>query len=212
MTRRFQQIASAAVLLVAGVIGYQWLRANLEADIYRQRLGELSQHYQDLRRTYNEAVRRTAITELVVADGHVSVSIRTAEGEIKRIDTPYVAGSEVFVDYVVLDGRLWIRRVFDSDTPPRGGVMIDPKLADVKWDDNDLVQGKAVYRRLDEGRWIVTVTGNGALGLARREGDSEELSAPPPLRDYEPTVDQADADVQRIGTMDVLKRMAGAER
>ncbi len=211
MTRKLQHIALAAVLLVAGVVGYQWLRANLEADIYRRRLGELSQQYQDLRRTYNEAVRRTAITELVVADGHVSVSIRTAEGEIKRIDTPYTAGSEVFVDYVVLDGRLWIRRVFDSDTPPKGGVMIDPRLADVQWDDKDLVQGKAVYRRLDEGRWIVTVTGNGALGLAKREGDSEELSVSPPLRDYEPAVQEADADVQRISAVDVIKRMAGAE-
>src|SRR5690606_11857301 len=145
----------------------------------------------------------------IVEQGAISVSIRNAAGEIERIATPYRAGSEVFVDYVVIDGRLWIRRVFDADTAPNGGVVIDPKLADVSWDTGDLIQGKAVYRRLDEGRWVVTVTGNGALGLARREGDTDELIAPPPVRDYPPTVEQLDRDINRIGATDALKRAIG---
>lgn len=207
--QKLNNIALAVVLLAAAFVGYRFLRASVEADVYRQRLGELSEKYNDLRDTYNEVVKRTAVTELIVAEGSVCVSIRNAEGEVTRVETPYRAGSEVFVDYVVIDGRLWIRRVFDADTAPNGGVVIDPKLADVAWDDADLVQGKAVYRKVDEGRWVVTVTGNGALGLAKREGSSDELVSPPAVRDYPPTMQEVDADVQRIGTLDVLKRAVG---
>jgi len=209
VTRKIQTFLLAVIVGFAAFLGYRYLRSTVETDIYRERLGELASRYNDLRDTYNEAVKRTAVTELIVADGGVCVSIRNAEGEIQRIDTPYKAGSEVFVDYVVIDGRLWIRRVFDADTPPNGGVVIDPALADVAWDTGDLLQGKAVYRKVDEGRWVVTVTGNGALGLVKREGDSEELAPPPPVRDYPPTIEEVDADVQRVGTFDVLKRVIG---
>jgi len=197
------------VIAAAGVVSYRLMRTAIEADIYRQRLSDLADRYNDLRTTYNRAVRRTAVTELLVEDGEICVSIRTAEGEIKRIATPYRAGAEIFVDYVVIDGRMWIRRVFDSDTSPNGGVVIDPKLAQVDWDELHAASGKAAYRKLDEGRWVVTVTGNGSLGLVKREGSSDELVSPPSVRDYPPTMDQINSDIAQIGTVDVFKRAMG---
>lgn len=59
--------------------------------------------------------------------------------------------------------------------------MIDPVLERINWQAPGLAVGKAVYRRLDEGRWVVTVTGDGSLGLARQdEPDPASPLSPPP--------------------------------
>jgi hypothetical protein len=131
---------------------------------------------------------------------------------VKSIPTPFDPSGEIYVDYVVLDGRLWVRRVFDAKTPPSQGVVIDPKLAEVTWDDQGATHGKAVYRQLGEGRWIVTVTGDGSLGLARSTlSEPTDLSATPAVRDYEPISEQAKAEADRIGPGDVMRRLVGAE-
>lgn len=148
------------------------------------RYDELQQNHEQLRQTYNEAVAKTAVTELVVEEGTLCVNIRTAEGVDRSIPTPFNPAREIYVDYVVLDGRLWIRRVFDQDTPPGKGLVIDPQRADVDWNDPKLTYGNAVYRSLTEGRWIVTVTGDGSLGLVKTEKEATPLSPPPPVRDY----------------------------
>jgi len=45
--------------------------------------------------------------------------------------------------------------------------------------------GKAVYRKLTEGRWLVTVTGNGSLGLERARREAVVLLSPaPPVADF----------------------------
>ncbi len=210
MMNRITGIASAVLLIVAGVVGYELIEANLKADIYRDRLTALSDDYDQLRDTYNQAVRRTAVTELVVEDGKLCVSIRNAEGVVRSIPTPFDPSGEVYVDYVVLDGRLWVRRVFDAKTPPSEGVVIDPAMAEVAWDSETAAHGKAVYRQLSEGRWVVSVTGDGSLGLARAEGDDPvDLTTSPDVRDYEPISEQAQAEVDRIGPGDVVKRLVG---
>lgn len=210
MMNRITGIASVVLLIVAGIVGYKLVEANLKADIYRDRLTALSDDYDQLRETYNQAVRRTAVTELVVSDGKLCVSIRNSEGEVKSIPTPFDPSGEIYVDYVVLDGRLWIRRVFDTKTPPREGVLIDPALADVDWESNSSAHGKAVYRQLTEGRWVVSVTGDGSLGLTKADtNDPVDLTSGPGVRDYEPISEQAKAAADRIGPVDVMKRLVG---
>ncbi len=212
MLNRITGIASVVFILVAGFVGYRLLEANLKADIYRDRLIALESDFDQLRDTYNKAVRRTAVTELVVDEGKLCVSIRNAEGEVKSIPTPFDPSGEIYVDYVVLDGRLWMRRVFDAKTPPSQGVVIDPKLAEVDWESQGATHGKAVYRQLSEGRWVVSVTGDGSLGLARSMGnDPVDLTNSPDVRDYEPITEQAQTEVDRIGISDVMKRLVGAE-
>ena len=203
----------ATLLLVlalagAGWMGFRLIEARLAADIYRDRLQELVASYDALRDVYNEAVLRSAVTELIVGDGTVQVSIRTADGVLDTIPTPYDPERELYVDYVVIDDRLWIRRVFDEDTPPGEGVVIDPSLVKVDWDEEGARFGKATYRKLDPGRWVVTVTGDGSLGLGRRRnGDAVALSAPPPVRDY-PQIETSVRDaLSALGPREVIEKI-----
>ena len=124
------------------------------------------------------------MTELVVEDGKLAVAIRDAGGAIRTIETPFDPSREIYVDFVVLDGRLWIRRVFDDRTPPEQGVLIDPALAQIDWSEEQAAYGKATYRALAPGRWVVSVTGDGSLGLTRaaRGRAPAELAPPPPVR------------------------------
>jgi hypothetical protein len=181
------------VLAFAGLATWRLADARLEADVYRLRLAALHEDYETLRDRYRDLLRETAVTELLVEEGRLAVSIRTAQGELRRFETPYDPAAEIYVDYVVRGGRLWIRRVFDAATPPEQAVVIDPRLAELAWgDDAELAHGKATYRALGEGRWIVTATGNGALGLAQAPpGDPVLLSPPPLLKRYPPAPEEA---------------------
>jgi hypothetical protein len=209
MMARIATVALVLVLAIAAYSGYRLLLSGIEVDVYRERLGELERDYTFLRDQYNQAVRRTAVTELVVRDGALSVSIRTAEGELQTLDTPFDPSREIYVDYVIVDGRLWIRRVFDAGTAPGEGLVIDPALASVDWDAADVAHGKAAYRPLGEGRWVVTVTGDGSLGLARREERARvELSGPPPIRRYEPVDTQVRAALRQLTPGEVLRSLA----
>ena len=204
--------SAITVLLVVGggLAGLATLRlahARLEAAVYRDRLEALSGDYEQLRERYASLVKETAVTELLVEDGKLAVAIRTAEGELVRIDTPYDPTEEIYVDYVVRSGRLWIRRVFDAATPPQKGTIVDASLAELDWaNDAELAHGKATYRALGDGRWIVTATGNGALGLARATDDGPtELAPPPVLREYPPAPDEASDALRDLGAVEIAR-------
>jgi len=226
------------------VLGYSMLRGQLVVDVYRQKLGELAEAHEQLGELYNSAVRRTAVTELVVrppstanrthptagttrtaqpADytaPRVTVRVRAPGGVLKEVDTPLDPDREIYVDYVVLDGRLWIRRVFDSGMKPEDAVVIDPIADGVDWSSDLARVGKAVYRRLTPGRWVVTVTGSGSLGL-ERIGDADSpgyddndlpgrrLSSPPEIREFAEIEHRAKKEAERIGVASVVERILG---
>jgi hypothetical protein len=201
-------LVTVLVLGLAIYAGYRLARAHARAEVYRARLDELATQHQALRGRYNQAVERTAVTELVVNDGKLSVVVVTAEHEIRRIDTPFDPNSEIHVDFVVIDGRLWIRRIHDSDTPASKGLLIDPALASIDWSD-DARRGLAIYRPLGEGRWVVSVSGNGALTLeSAPPKERTQLSAGAPVDDYPTIADEAaGASADDIGVIDTLKAL-----
>lgn len=190
-------IATLTIATMGGVATHQFFQARDAAARHREEIVRLETSLRDVERDrdairdrYNEAVRRTAVTELVVEDGRLEVIIRTTEGVERRIETPFDPRAEIYVDYAILDGRLWIRRVFDAYTPPESGLVIDPLVESIDWDQRPEGYGKAVYRSLSPGRWVITVTGNGSLGLARVEGETPtQLSPQPPVRPYEPVAE-----------------------
>jgi hypothetical protein len=199
-------LGSGALLL-----GYQLVRADLAEAVYRERLEGLASEYETLRGRYNDAVRRTAVTELVVEQGTLLVRVRNAQGVIEDIETPYDPGREIFVDYAIVDGRLWIRRVFDALTPPSKGLLIDPSLADVDWDEEGATFGKAVYRSLTEGRWVVTVSGDGSLGLMQAGLEPVRLSAPVALGSFEEMDAELRGRIAEIGMGDIWRQLWGGE-
>ena len=203
------EIAIGTLLLCGiAVVGYHLASTKVELDIYRDRLTGLSNEYESLRSMYNQAVRKTAVTELIVNQGQLSLAIRTIEGVDRMIETSFDPAQEIYCDYVLLDGRLWIRRVYDAHTPPSKGLVIDDSLEHVDWDDPAARYGNAVYRSLGEGRWIVTVTGDGSLGLARTDSKSDVLlSGPPPVRDYDQLEKQINGALADVTVSDVLKRV-----
>ena len=69
MARILRLALLAAPLGLAGAAGYALLRVGLEAEVYRERLEQTSRDYALLREQYEQAVRRTAVTELVVDEG-----------------------------------------------------------------------------------------------------------------------------------------------
>lgn len=207
-----------SLLLVGGsYVGYRWLRADIAAGVYRQRLETVAADYESLRTRYNDAIRTSAVTELVVKDNKVAVEVRlpdpsgsTGGSVLRRIETPVDPSREVFVDYVVAGGRLLIRRVFDAATPPEKAFTIDPALANVDWTDPRACHGTTIYRALTEGRWVVSVTGNGALGLTRTQGNEPTaLVESPQIRSYEEELRSADAQLAEVGWGDLWRKVAG---
>jgi hypothetical protein len=208
ITRVVTTSLTIAIAGGAALLAYNYLRAGAAADIYRTRLTQLANEYEDLRTTYNEAVQKTAVTELAVHNGKLSVRVVSENGVLREVPTPYDPAAEIYADYIVRDGRLWIRRVFDAQTPPSQGVVIDPLLEAVAWGAGEAEVGKAVYRALDEGRWVVSVTGSGALGLVKVADDAEvELAPSPEVADYATVTVEADRDVQSIGPAEVWDRL-----
>ncbi|MEO0587983.1 MAG: hypothetical protein AAF078_10115, partial [Planctomycetota bacterium] len=79
----------AVVVLIGGLIaGYQVYRQQAMVAGLREALDASRAAYDDLAADYDEAVRRSAVTELVVADGRLAVVVKTAFGDVERIDTP----------------------------------------------------------------------------------------------------------------------------
>jgi hypothetical protein len=204
-------VSIVALAAVVVALGYRLVRADVTVALYEERLSEVASDYEDLRATYNDAVRRTAITELHVNDGALCVRVRTVEGVQRTIDTPFDPSGEIYVDYVVKDGRVWIRRVFDESTPPSQALVIDPVFADVDWDDASARLGKAVYRSLSEGRWVITVTGDGSLGLVKADDPSlrTDLVAAPEVREFDELEEEVDARVRDAGPADLWRALIG---
>ncbi len=205
-----RMLSLVLILLVTlcGLAAFRLLEASLAAEIYRDRLAELAADYEALRERYNRAVRRTAVTELVVEGGKLRVVVRSADGELQTFESSLDPSKEIYVDYVVHGGRLWIRRVFDEATPPGEGLVIDPRLVDVDWGLETGSYGKAAYRELGEGRWVVDVTGDGSLGLARREpGAALDLQPPPAVRRYAPMEEEVQLALAAIRPSEALQAL-----
>ncbi|MGB1124987.1 MAG: hypothetical protein ACPG4Q_07260 [Phycisphaeraceae bacterium] len=197
-----------ATLGIASLLGYQWAKATVAQDIYRDRLTSLQSDYQQLAEQYNQAITPRPVTELLVEDGTVCVVVRRGDGELVRVPTTFNAWEdELFVDYALVDGRLLIRRVFDEHTAARSeqAVVIDPELVEVDWEDPTIPFGKAIYRsRMADGRWIISVTGDGSLGLKQIAEDSQiTLAKQPEIKKFEPVDERADEAVGQIGVGDV---------
>ncbi len=210
MNLRLATIALLIVIAVAGVGVYRTTTSQAEARRYRRKLESVGRAYQSLAQTYNEVVKKTAVTELLVEDGRVCIIVRNASGVVQKLATPFDPSGEIYVDYIVANGRLWIRRVYDEKTPPGEGMVVDASLAQINWQSAPQTYGKAVYRSLSDGRWIVTVTGDGSLGLAKYDGPTE-LTTSPPIRTYEQL--QADDDpaaaISKSGQ--TLSKIVGAD-
>ncbi len=205
----FLPIAFVGVLF-AGLAGYQWAKAGVARDIYADRLSALQTDYADLAERYNQAVTPRPVTELLVEDQTVCVVVRMGDGEIRRFPTPFNAWeNELFVDYALIDGRLLIRRVFDQHTAPGSAdaVVIDPGLVEVDWDMPGALHGQAIYRnRMADGRWIISATQNGALGLTPIDADADvTLTTRPRIEQFDPVDEQAHAAADAIGVGDVWR-------
>jgi hypothetical protein len=205
-TKVFLPVAMIA-LGVAALLGYQWAKASVAENIYRDRLTELQDDYEQLAERYNEAITPRPVTELLVEDQRVCVLVRKGDGELVRVPTPFNAWeNDVYVDYVLADGRLLIRRVFEINNERNTSmpVQVDADLVDVQWGDA-VPFGKAIYRsQMADGRWVVSVTGDGSLAL-KRVGDDEaiDLATRPEIQKYDPIDERTDAAVERIGIADV---------
>ena len=209
MTRLLTTAALVIVTALAAAFGYRLLRADAVEGIYRERLHALAASHAQLAERYNTAVRQTAVTELLVEDDSLAVRIKTAEGTVETLPTPFDPMAEIYVDYALKDGRLWIRRVFDEHTAPSGAVLVNPALADLDWDESALRFGKAVYRGgLTPGVWTITVTGSGALGLSKTD-ESTALAAAAPVADFEEVERELDAEISEITLADVWARLFG---
>lgn len=249
-------LCGLAVLTVLGLsAGYRLIRADVRSELYRQKLDALSEDYEALRRSFNEVVKRTAVTELLVENGVLTVRVMDATGRTRDIVTPYDPTREVYIDYVVRDGRLLIRRVFDENTPPGSATVIDADLARIDYTAGwpteppigapissaggpghargpssatsgsgslqsgslntpapPALYGKAVYRTLGEGRWIVSVTGDGSLGLTRAADNRHAvLVSAPRVRDYEQSDAGAEELTDRITVFDAIRRLVRGE-
>ena len=212
----------AALGLVGGclTVAYHHVRGSMAAEIYSQRLRDLSADYERLHARYDEVVRRTAVTELVCDDQELSVVVRTADGVLKTIPTSLDPASEIHVQYIVLDGRLWIRSLLGLPDLDRTGiaeaqvVVIDPTLADLPWSQDPDLHGLSIFRKqLAPGRWVVSVTGNGALGLSKaKPGEVAELSALPPVRRFGEMDRAVKAELDDVGLADVIRHLLGRSR
>lgn len=208
--RALPALALLAACGLATIAGLELARARAASDIYRERLGQLTDDYRALADRYNTAVRRTAVTELLVEDGRLTVIVRSRAGELARVPTPYDPSREIYVDFALVDGRLWIRRVFDDLTPPAAGTVIDPALASIDWTGPDARVGQAIYRALAQGRWVVTVSGSGALSLTKLTDDAQpDLAPAPPIADFAEIEAQAATRADRVTLRDALMRLLG---
>jgi hypothetical protein len=202
----------SALVAGAGFVGYRFLRAQVEADVYKRRLTALAGDYESLRDRYNAAVARSTVTELVVREGVLYVRVRNASGLVEEIRTPFDPRGEIYVDFVVIDQRLWIRRVFDALTAPDKAMVIDPALAKIDWSGpgaGDRAHGKAVYRALGEGRWVIQVSGDGSLSLQRAEGGEGALERAPEIQSHREMPEEARREAAGIGAGDVWRWLTG---
>lgn len=202
--------AALGAVAILGFAGIRIARADAAERLYRERLLATADAYEDLRTRYNDAVRETAVTELLVEDRAVAVRVRTIQGAIETIETPFHADDEIYVDFALVSGRLWIRRVFDSRTAPNDAVIINPTFAQVDWDAEGAKLGRAVYRSLDDGRWVVTTSGDGSLALTQIPHDEPiDLAPPPELGSFDELDRELDEQLTHIGFREAFGALWG---
>jgi len=107
MTAITRYFIPAILTACVALTGFFWVREEVTTRIYREKILDLSREYAALADQYNHAVRQSAITELEVTPDTLTVVIRTLEGTIRRIPTPFNPQDEIFVDYILGDGRIW---------------------------------------------------------------------------------------------------------
>jgi hypothetical protein len=89
-------------------------------------------------------------------------------------------------------------------------TVIDPDIAEIDWDARGARFGQAVYRSLDDGRWVVSVSGSGALELARAEDEVPVALAPPPsVSSFGEIEAEARREAEGIGWRELLARVLG---
>lgn len=214
MTKRVVLPLSVITLCMATFAGYQWAKASVAQEIYRDRLTSLQADYQQLAQQYNQAVTPRPVTELLIEDGKVCVIVRKGDGELVRVPTPFNAKeNQVYVDYIVADSRLLIRRVFEfhkvNAVPPDKVIYVDPDLLEIQWDPEKIPYGKALSSsNMADGRYVISVTGDGSLGLKKVSEDTTiTLTSRPKVKEYEPVDERADEAVDRIGVGDVWRHL-----
>ena len=92
--------------------------------------------------------------------------------------------------------------------PPSGLTALgEDGRVELYWAATDTVYTAAylVYRSLTPGRWVVTVTGDGSLGLAQGQHPAQ-LAPPPPVKDYQQLQSELAGDLDSIGPGAVLYR------
>jgi len=203
-------LAVVGATAIVAIVGLRFAKADAANAVYKSRLQDLSSEYETLRTHYNSAVRQTAVTELVVKDRSVTVQVRTIEGTVETIETSANADKEIYVDFALIEGRLWIRRVFDADTPPSQATLINPKLAHVDWNKENALVGQAVYRQLGEGRWVVNTSGDGALALTQVPEDQIVNLAPPPeIGTFDEIQSEVSEEIDKVSWRDVFASVLG---
>ncbi len=193
-----------------GTLGYYFVRTQLEADIYKQKFSDLASDYNTLRNSYNKAIGKTVVTELVVEGGRINVVIRNAAGEVERYRTPYTIDRRIYVDYIVYDQKLMIRSVFDSATTPDDAFIIDSNLIELDWSDHKLQRELIIAQGgLTDGRWQVKVNGTGSLYLDRSPDDAgeDDIMAQPPIHDYEKIQKEIEQEMGEITIGDVWDQL-----
>jgi len=210
MVRFYRFLFPALVSGALFLLGFLWVKEEVTSAIYRDKLDALAADYAALSQHYNEAVRRSAITELEVTEDSLAVLIRTADGDIRRIPTPFDPKREIYVDYLVGDGRIWIRRIFDETTSPQDALLINPVWDQVEWGTTHLTYGKAIYRALTPGIWSIQVSGNGSLDLEPASRSRVDLlMTAPPVRAFEEIQLEVEAATDSIGPADYLRFLFG---
>ncbi|WP_432797499.1 hypothetical protein [Poriferisphaera sp. WC338] len=195
-------------LSLASYMTYRMTRSEIAAGIYRTRLIKLDQQYTSLLEQYNTAITKTAVTELLVTPDTVSVIIRDDLGNIKTISTPFLPTEEIYVDYVLADSRILIRRIYNQYTAPERGLLITPHLAHIDWDAlPETSHGKAIYRTLTPGRWTIAISGSGSLTLAPATTPPAPLLPSPNITDYVP-IEESDRAVESITPTDIASYLS----
>jgi hypothetical protein len=202
MAKKIYSVLFIALMSLLLLGAYRFARSHVAADVYRERYeqkhqenlllrsqySELLEGYGELKDSYNDAVKKTAVTELVVyEDSSVCVAFVNSDGTEKTIETPFKMGSEIYVDFVVKEGRPFFRRIFDENTAPKKALMIDAQKQAMVWGSDKGMRGKAAYTKLDEpGRWTVTLSGNGSLDISKKLKSTPPtvLMKPPPVKEY----------------------------
>ncbi len=157
------------VLVVGGffaVVGL-WRFEGWQRDYWKSRSAGVTSQLREARAENALLLARTAVTLLEVTPDRVSLILARADGTVESLATPFAPDREIFVDYVVHQGRVLIRRVYDDRTAPGEGVVLNPLLVWVDWETLDVASfGTVIYRRLSPGMWAVSLSGAGALTLA----------------------------------------------